>query len=188
MTRRYVFLDRDGTLVRDPGYVHREGDYELLPGVPAALRELAAAGFRLAIVTNQSGIGRGLFGADDFARFQRLLLDDLAREGVEIDATFHCPHTPDAGCGCRKPAPGMLHAARETLGAELGASWMVGDSERDVGLARRAGCRGAVRLHEAARGELAEDALSLEAVDLVAAARLLLRWEAGSESRGHGAP
>jgi D-glycero-D-manno-heptose 1,7-bisphosphate phosphatase len=143
---RFVFLDRDGTLVRDTGYPHREADYELLPGVPAALRRLADAGFRLAIVTNQSGIGRGLFGEADFERFQARLLADLAAERVHIERTYHCPHRPDAGCGCRKPSPGLLWRARDELGADLAGSWVIGDGDGDVGLAARAGCRGAVRI------------------------------------------
>jgi histidinol-phosphate phosphatase family protein len=143
---RFVFLDRDGTLVRDTGYPHRDGDYELLPGVPAALRRLADAGFRLAIVTNQSGIGRGLFGEADFERFQARLLADLAAERVRIERTYHCPHRPDAACACRKPSPGLLWRARDELGADLAASWVIGDGDGDVGLAARAGCRGAVRI------------------------------------------
>ena len=143
---RFVFLDRDGTLVRDTRYPHRPEDYELLPGVGAALRRLRAAGYRLAIVTNQSGIGRGLFAEADFERFQAELLADLARADVGIERTYHCPHLPDAGCPCRKPAPGMLWRARAELGAELEASWVVGDSPVDVELAARAGCRGAVRV------------------------------------------
>jgi histidinol-phosphate phosphatase family protein len=143
---RFVFLDRDGTLVRDTRYPHRLEDYELLPGVGPALRRLRAAGYRLAIVTNQSGIGRGMFAEADFERFQGALLADLARADVAIDRSYHCPHLPEAGCPCRKPAPGMLWRARDELGAELGASWVVGDSAADVGLAARAGCRGAVRL------------------------------------------
>lgn len=141
---RFVFLDRDGTLVRDTGYPHRDADYELLPGVPAALRRLADAGFRLAIVTNQSGIGRGLFGEADFERFQARLLADLAAERVYVERTYHCPHRPDAGCDCRKPSPGLLIRARDELGADLARSWVIGDGEGDVGLAARAGCRGAV--------------------------------------------
>jgi histidinol-phosphate phosphatase family protein len=143
---RFVFLDRDGTLVRDTGYPHRDADYELLSGVPAALRRLAEAGFRLAIVTNQSGIGRGLFGEADFERFQARLLADLGAERIQIERTYHCPHRPDAGCDCRKPSPGLLWRARDELGADLGASWVIGDGEGDVGLASRAGCRGAVRI------------------------------------------
>src|SRR4029453_9608492 len=140
----FVFLDRDGTLVRDTGYPHRPQDYALLPGVPAALRRLQEAGFALAIVTNQSGIGRGLFGEEDFERFQRLLLVDLEREGVAIARTYYCPHRPEAGGACRKPEPGLLWRARDELGADLAASWVVGDRTRDVELAARAGCHGAV--------------------------------------------
>jgi histidinol-phosphate phosphatase family protein len=150
---RFVFLDRDGTLVRDSGYPHRDADYELLPGVAAALRRLRNAGFRLAIVTNQSGIGRGLFGEADFERFQARLLADLARGGVAIECTYHCPHRPDEGCDCRKPAPGLLWRARDELGAELAASWVIGDGARDVELAARAGCAGAVRIAPGADAE-----------------------------------
>jgi D-glycero-D-manno-heptose 1,7-bisphosphate phosphatase len=139
--RRYVLLDRDGTLVRDTGHPHRLEDYELLPGVPAALRRLADAGWRLAIVTNQSGIGRGWFDWSAFARFHARLCADLAAAGVAIDATFVCPHRPDAGCACRKPEPGLILRARDVLGASLAESVVIGDSERDVGAAQRAGCR-----------------------------------------------
>jgi D-glycero-D-manno-heptose 1,7-bisphosphate phosphatase len=144
--RRFVFLDRDGTLVRDTGYPHRREDYELLPAIPGALRRLCAAGFGLAIVTNQSGIGRGLFSEADFEAFQRMLLSDLAAAGVTIAATYHCPHAPGEGCACRKPGPGLLLRARDELGASLQESWVVGDAERDVAAAARAGCRGAVRV------------------------------------------
>jgi len=141
---RYVLLDRDGTLVRDDGYTHRIDDYELLDGVVDGLRTLALAGYRFAIVTNQSGIGRGYYGEDDFARFQEHLARDLAREGIAIDATFHCPHVPEAGCSCRKPAAGMMVRARATLDIDVASSWMIGDSERDVGFAAAAGLAGAV--------------------------------------------
>jgi histidinol-phosphate phosphatase family protein len=130
--RRYVLLDRDGTLIRDVGYPHRLEDYELLAGVAPALQRLAGAGFRLAVVTNQSGIGRGYFGFADYERFHARLLADLAAAGVAIDATFVCPHAPDAGCECRKPAPGLLWRARDELGADLASSWLIGDTERDV--------------------------------------------------------
>jgi histidinol-phosphate phosphatase family protein len=143
---RFVFLDRDGTLVRDTGYPHKLEHYELLPGVGSALRRLRGAGYRLAIVTNQSGIGRGIFDEDAFERFQAALLADLARAEVAIEHTYHCPHVPSAGCGCRKPEPGLLWRARDELGANLGASWVIGDAVSDVALAARAGCRGAVRL------------------------------------------
>jgi D-glycero-D-manno-heptose 1,7-bisphosphate phosphatase len=173
--KRYALLDRDDTLVRDTGYPHRREDYELLPGVPAALRRLTDAGWRLAIVTNQSGIGRGLFDWDAFDRFQALLYADLAAVGVEIDATFVCPHVPDAGCACRKPEPGLLFRARDVLGVSLAESWMIGNADRDVEAARRAGCRGALRVGVASPRASA-DPFAQECADLPAAVDLLLRY------------
>jgi histidinol-phosphate phosphatase family protein len=140
--RAYVFLDRDGTLVEDPGYLHRLEDYVLLPGVVEALASLQRAGYRLAVVTNQSGIGRGLFDAAAFETIQERLRDDLARGGVELDASYFCPHLPDAGCRCRKPATELLERAVRELGADLHTSWVIGDKPSDMQLAQNAGCRG----------------------------------------------
>jgi len=173
---RFVFLDRDGTLVEDRGYVHRVADYRLLPGVAAGLARLRDAGFRLAIVTNQSGIGRGYFSAADYERFQAHLVADLAERGLRIEASYHCPHTPEASCGCRKPAPGLLERAARELGAELARSWVVGDQLRDLELARRAGCAGAL-LVRTGRGDESEPEVPTEALradDLEAAAELIL--------------
>jgi len=175
--KRYILLDRDGTLIRDVGYPHRLEDYELLDGVGPALRRLADAGYRFAIVTNQSGIGRGYFGYSEFERFHARLLADLSAAGISIDATFLCPHTPDDKCECRKPAPGLLWRARDELGAALAASWLIGDAERDIEAAWRAGCGGAVRVGIAApRPSL--DPLALEARDLGEAADRILDYGA----------
>jgi D-glycero-D-manno-heptose 1,7-bisphosphate phosphatase len=170
---RFVFLDRDGTLVRDSGYVHRVEDYELLPGVVPALRRLAAAGFGLAIVTNQSGIGRGRFGLAEYHAFERHLEADLARQGIHIAASFFCPHRPDEGCACRKPAPGLLLRARDVLGAELGASFVIGNDLRDAEAGRAAGCRGAVLIGAARPERLPPE--TLHAADLAAAAEQVLK-------------
>ncbi len=143
---RFVFLDRDGTLVRDLGYTHRIEDYELLPGVVTGLRRILDAGYRLAVVTNQSGIGRGYFRAEQYAAFQAHLASDLARQGVPIEASYFCPHRPEAECQCRKPRPALLHRAERELGADLARSWVIGDSSVDVELAQQGGCRGAVRV------------------------------------------
>jgi histidinol-phosphate phosphatase family protein len=139
---RFVFLDRDGTLVRDVGFGHRVKDYELLHGVTEALASLRDAGFRFAIVTNQSGIGRGIFAEEDFERFNARLLEDLASAGIDIEAIYMCPHLPDAGCACRKPSPASLLAARDRFGVDLERSWVIGDHVLDVELAANAGCRG----------------------------------------------
>jgi len=144
VTRPFVFLDRDGTLVRDCGYTHKLADYELLPGVRTGLSLISRGGYALAVVTNQSGIGRGYYTEADPHAFQAHLFSDLERSGVRLAGTLFCPHLPQAGCPCRKPAPGLLWRAREELGADLAASWVVGDQASDVELARRGGCRGAV--------------------------------------------
>ena len=162
MSERFVFLDRDGTLIHDPGYVHRIEDYRLLDGVVDALLLLQDADFRLAIVTNQSGIGRGLFSEQDFQLFEAHLVLDLADQGVEIEQTFHCPHTPEDDCECRKPGTLLLERARDELDADLSESWVVGDRESDVELAQNAGCRSV--LISAERG----------VPDLFAAAELIL--------------
>ena len=141
---RFVFLDRDGTLVRDRGYTHRVEDYELLPGVVAGLRRILDAGYRLAVITNQSGIGRGYFSAEQYEEFQAHLVGDLARRGIPIEASYFCPHRPEAECACRKPRPSLLHRAERELGADLARSWVIGDSAVDAELADRGGCRGAV--------------------------------------------
>lgn len=176
MTRRFVFLDRDGTLVHDVGYLHRLEDYRLLPGVREGLRALARAGFRFAIVTNQSGIGRGYYDVAAFDAFQARLVADLAACGIRIEASFFCPHLPDAGCTCRKPAPGLLHEAARTLDADLARSWVIGDRASDAELALRAGCVGAVLVAENGSAP----ASSEHARDLVEAAERIARAEGRS--------
>jgi histidinol-phosphate phosphatase family protein len=170
LPRRFVFLDRDGTLVRDRGYLHRIGDYALLPGVVEGLTRLQEAGFGLAIVTNQSGIGRGLFRESDFQAFQQHLLEDLRRSGIRIESTYFCPHGPDDGCACRKPATGMLERAARELDAALAQSWVIGDSARDGELAARAGCRAVLLTREAVAGSTS----AVFAPDLERAAALIL--------------
>ncbi len=169
---RFVFLDRDGTLTRDLGYTHRIADYALLPGVCEGLAKLALAGFRFAIVTNQSGIARGKFSEADYRAFQAHLCADLARHGTEIAGSFHCPHAPDAGCSCRKPAPGLYYMARDALGCDLAASWAIGDQPRDVEAAVAAGCRGAV--------------LVTPSFDFAAAAQRILAANVAPEVSGAG--
>ncbi len=139
--RPFVFLDRDGTLIEDVGYGHRLEDYQPIPGVTEALARLRDAGFGLAIVTNQAGIGRGFFSRADYDRFHGRLLDDLAAAGLHIEATYMCPHAPDEDCTCRKPHPANLLAARDELGADLAASWMIGDHAKDIEFAHNGGCQ-----------------------------------------------
>lgn len=183
---RFVFLDRDGTLVREVNYGHRLEDYELLPGVASALGRLSRAGYRLAIVTNQSGIGRGLFTQGDFERFQERLLADLDAAGVRIQETYFCPHHPDEGCACRKPLPALLHRARDERGADLGASWVIGDHVKDMQLAAAAGCRGILVLTghgEEERAKLGSTPVAAVVADLPEAAAIILGATPGATAR-----
>lgn len=180
-TSRFVFLDRDGTLVFDVGHGHRLDQYELLPGVIDALQLLKDAGFRFAMVTNQSGIGRGFFTEADFRRFNERLFEDLRDGGIEIEETYFCPHLPDAGCACRKPSPASLHAARDRFAIDLAASWMIGDHANDVRTAANAGCRAVLLLTghgEEERHKLGETPVDAVVADLRAAADHILERDA----------
>ncbi len=136
---RAVFLDRDGTLMHDPGYVGDPALVEVYPGVAAALARLKARGFKTVIVTNQSGIGRGYFTVADFERVNARVLEVLG-DGL-IDATYFCADHPDTAGERRKPGPGMLLEAARDLSLDLAHSWMVGDRTGDVEAGVRAGVR-----------------------------------------------
>lgn len=140
--QRAFFLDRDGTLIEDPGYLSDPAGVRVLPGVLDALERLKEAGYLLVIITNQSGIGRGYFTEEDYGRVQERVENELP--GL-IDRAYHCPHHPDSKCSCRKPAPGMLLQAARDLGIHLPGSFAVGDRIRDVEAGLAAGC-GAVLL------------------------------------------
>lgn len=144
--RRAVFLDRDGTIIEDIGYLAAAADVRLLPGAAAAIARLNAAGLAAVVVTNQSGIARGLLDEAAYAATARRLDDLLAAQGARLDAHYHCPHHPDftGPCECRKPGPLLYRRAAEELGLDLGGSWWVGDRLRDVLAAERFGGRGAL--------------------------------------------
>jgi D-glycero-D-manno-heptose 1,7-bisphosphate phosphatase len=144
--RRAAFLDRDGVINEDRHYVHRIEDFHFLPGAVDALRRLQDAGHALVVVTNQGGVGLGLYSEADVARLHAYMRSELAAAGVRLDAVYHCPHHPRSPdpvwrvpCECRKPAPGMLQRAARELGLDLGASLMVGDKASDLEAARAAG-------------------------------------------------
>jgi len=139
--RRAVFLDRDGTLIADTGYLADPDAVRLLPGARPALAELSRQGFALVVVSNQSGLGRGLIQPEQARAVHDRFVGELAAGGVTLDAVLYCPHTAEAGCPCRKPLPGMLLQAAEGLGLWLEQSVMVGDKASDVEAGHRAGCR-----------------------------------------------
>jgi D,D-heptose 1,7-bisphosphate phosphatase len=148
--RRAILLDRDGTLIDDPGYLGRPEDVVWKDGAFAALTRFRNAGFLLIIVTNQSGIARGFFTEADMERVHARLRADLAASGLALAGIYHCPHGPDDGCDCRKPQTGLvLQAAREHR-LDLSGSWMVGDKCSDILAGQRSRMRTAL-VYSAAR-------------------------------------
>ena len=149
--RPAVFLDRDGTLIDEDGYLGDAARVLLFPGAAAAVRELNRADFSVVLVTNQSGVARGLFTEDDVEAVHARLAALLAAEGARLDLVLYCPHHPREGaapyltaCECRKPAPGMVLAAARLLDLDLARSFVVGDAERDLESGRRAGVGGLI--------------------------------------------
>jgi D-glycero-D-manno-heptose 1,7-bisphosphate phosphatase len=141
---RAVFVDRDGVINQSPPegeYVIRWEDFHILPGVAEGIALLNRAGFSVIVVTNQRGIAKGLMTEADLQQMHERMTDDLVRAGAKIDATFYCPHDIEPRCDCRKPAPGMLLSAARLHGIDLRTSWMIGDSDNDVGAGVNAGCK-----------------------------------------------
>jgi len=146
MSGRAAFIDRDGVINVDRAYVYRREEFEFVSGVFDAVRELRRLGFMPVIVTNQSGIGRGIYTENEFNALTDWMRQRFAAEGAPIDAVYYCPHHPSAAlveyrfvCDCRKPAPGMLLAAARDLDLNLPGSVMFGDRASDLDAARAAG-------------------------------------------------
>ncbi len=134
-----VFLDRDGTINEEVGFLGEEDRVKLLPGVGESIRKINLRGLLVVVVTNQSGVGRGYFTLEDLERVNRKVEELLAYKGAWIDAFYFCPHRPEEGCTCRKPQPGLYQKATQDLQIDLGSSYNVGDSIRDLEAGRKAG-------------------------------------------------
>jgi histidinol-phosphate phosphatase family protein len=145
MSRKALFLDRDGTLIVDVGYPRDPERVELLDGVVDALRALQRD-YALVIISNQSGIGRGLIREDEAIAVHERVIERFRAAGVTFAGAYYCPHAPDDRCRCRKPAPGLLEDAARELDLDLGRSIMIGDKPSDLVAGRAAGCRYVVRL------------------------------------------
>ena len=146
MSRKAAFIDRDGVLNEERAFVHRIEDFALVPGAIAALQALQADGWVLVVITNQSGIARGLYSEEQYLALTAHMLENLQASGVRLDAVEYCPHLADAplaryrvDCDCRKPRPGMLKRAIATLDIDPAASFLVGDRLSDVEAGRAAG-------------------------------------------------
>jgi D-glycero-D-manno-heptose 1,7-bisphosphate phosphatase len=179
--KKVVFLDRDGVINRDsPDYIKTWDEFQFLPGSLEALRLLSQAGFRLIIITNQSIIGRGMVPLGVLEETHRKLKTAVADAGGDILDIFFCPHRPDEGCDCRKPAPGLIQQACRRYGIDPADSVMIGDSTKDMLCGRNAGC-GTTILVRTGNGLRAEKELAeleirpdMVAADLLDAARYLL--------------
>ena len=137
---KIIFLDRDGTLNKDDGYTNKAGDYNLLPNTSNGLKKLQSQGYKLIIVTNQSGIGRGYYTEDQMHEFNNHLINELKQENINIDKVLFCPHTPQKECDCRKPKTKLIEPYF-TPDFDKANSYVIGDRSSDIELANNAGLK-----------------------------------------------
>jgi D-glycero-D-manno-heptose 1,7-bisphosphate phosphatase len=175
-----VFLDRDGTINVEKNYLYRIEDWEWIPNADQAIRQLKTAGFLVVVISNQAGIARGLYTAEDVMALHHHVSTDLHSAGGTIDAYYFCPHHPEHGeqrcCECRKPKPEMLLAAAMALNIDLKKSWMVGDKGIDLLAAKAAGTQGI--LVQTGHGATEQTKLlpgTIVAADLPAAVSIILQ-------------
>ena len=166
-----VFVDRDGTIMKDCDYCSDPKDVSIFPDVPEALRRLKSKGFKLIVITNQSGIGRGLMTVEQYRAVEGEVLRQL--DGL-IDATYFCPDVPGQDSNCRKPAPGMILQAKREHGIELSGSFFIGDKEIDVECGHNAGMR-TIRVQTGLQHDTAGSKADWIAEDLPAAAQIILK-------------
>lgn len=160
MTRRAVFMDRDGTISEEIGYVNHPARYRVFPYAGEAVRLLNEAGWLAILVTNQAGVARGYFTEEMIGAVHGVLEDELKLVGARLDAIYYCAHHPSVGhppyrldCDCRKPRPGLIRRAAADFDIDLDRSWMIGDRYSDIELAHNAGVRSAFVLSGYGRGE-----------------------------------
>ncbi len=138
-----LFLDRDGVINVEKNYLYRIEDFEFIDGIFELCRYFQAKGYKVVVVTNQSGICRGYYSEEDFTKLTKWMEREFAKEGVRIAKTYHCPHHPDftGSCACRKPEPGMFLKAKEEFDIDMENSVMIGDKPSDLEAAKRAGIK-----------------------------------------------
>ncbi len=141
MKNKAVFLDRDGTIAKDVHYCRRPEDFELLATVPEAIELLNTNGFKVVVITNQSGIARGYFTDETLAQIHNKMREELAKYGAHVDAIYYCPHHPDEGCEFRKPKPDLFLQAAEELDIDLSHSFVIGDMQMDIDAGKALDCK-----------------------------------------------
>lgn len=136
--KQVIFLDRDGVINQEIGYLHKAGDFVFIDGVFESCLDFIKKGYEIIIITNQSGIGRGYYKKEDYQQLTQWMLNKFKQSGIKILAIYHCPHTPEDDCNCRKPKPGMLLQAQKKYQIDMPNSWMIGDKEDDITAANTA--------------------------------------------------
>jgi len=139
MSKKAIFIDRDGVINKEVGYLHKIKDFKFIDGVFDACLHLQNLGYHLIIVTNQSGISRGYYGENDFHVVNNWMLEQFSHQDIKFLDVFFCPHGPESTCNCRKPQPGMFIQANDKHDIDMNNSWMVGDKEADIQAANAAG-------------------------------------------------
>ena len=158
--RKAVFIDRDGTISEEVGYINHPSRFRVFPYSAPAIKKLNENGWLAIVVTNQAGVARGYFSENLITEVHQKLKQELEENDAQLDAIFYCAHHPTVGeppyradCDCRKPKPGLVHQAASQFDVDLDQSWMVGDRYSDIELARNAGLRSAFVLSGYGRGE-----------------------------------
>ena len=180
---RAIFLDRDGVIIEEKGFVFEPDDVVLVDAAPEAIIRMSSMGLKIVVLTNQSGIGRGLFNEESYKKVLRRMVQLLEKSGARLDGVYHCPHAPWEGCDCRKPKPGLALKAAKDLGISLSRSFVVGDKRSDMELARAIGSKGIlVRTGYGLRTEMERNPVWDAVADsIVGAVEVIQKWVEGEE-------
>ena len=146
MAIKTIFLDRDGVINKEVNYLHKVDDFEFIGGIFDACLHFQSLSYKIIIITNQSGISRGYYTESDYQKVTQWMLKQFQYKNVNILDVFHCPHGPDSTCDCRKPKPGMFLKAKAKHNTDMEKSWMIGDKERDIIAANKAGINNTIML------------------------------------------
>ena len=144
MSIKTIFLDRDGVINKEINYLHKIDDFKFIDGVFETCQYLISLDYKIIVITNQSGIARGYYSANDFQIITNWMIAEFKKNNVDILDVFHCPHSPSSNCDCRKPKPGMFIEAKNKHNIDMVTSWMIGDSERDIRAANLAGIKNTI--------------------------------------------
>jgi D-glycero-D-manno-heptose 1,7-bisphosphate phosphatase len=180
---RAVFLDRDGVIIKEKGFVFEPDDVVLVDAAAEAIIRMSSMGLKIVVLTNQSGIGRGLFNEESYKKVLRRMVQLLEKSGARLDGVHHCPHAPWEGCDCRKPKPGLALKAAKDLGISLSRSFVVGDKRSDMELARAIGSKGIlVRTGYGLRTEMEGNPVwDAVANSIVGAVEVIQKWVEGEK-------